>query len=400
MNNKPVLFISHSFKDQDKVDILYDALKKFINIDDYHPIYTTHKEGSLSSGNNIAENTVLKVEKAAIFLAYISENFKNSPICMAELGVAYVKNKKQKGFKYLLIKDKYINFNNTTELGLGNIMMDANNPITIESEFNRIFNSKNNTIKVEQDLKIKFESIYNGYDYKLNVALSDVKVFLNKTFDVNHKLCEKPLILYVDRVIYEQLATELTSLAEERLLWTTFKSPLGIDKINLDKDFLTEYDRCFKKIFVNIKRRLIIFFEKSEENEYIKNTLRGDNKKRRDAFNDANKDILYYTTQQAIISAFNKNKQKQELIRINKKKDLYLEFAHMESRKIKLLYFSDFDNKTTSSTGIVDQPLIFINSDTSLKHIFEKKVSNSININKYISACFDDLLKNKIIKKI
>lgn len=395
----PVLFISHSSKDLDKVNVIYDIIKRYIEVDKYDVVFTSNPEGSLRSGQHIASNTVARLKDAAIFLAYISENYKNSPICMAELGVAYFRNSTAGyDFKYLLIKDKYTDFDNTTELGLGNIMMDAENPSTIEGELNKTFDKNFN---VKQDLQAGFDSIYKDFDYSLHTALNDVKDFLKKTFDSSHALSEKPVVLYVDRNAYEKLAVHLTDFGRERLLWTTFKTPLTIAGKSLhNTPYLTKYDTDFKGINSNKKQRLIIFANPAEQNYYLNSNLSRVEKKRKTAFERANQGCLYYTIQKNIINEYNKRCTGNDKIVPNKNYDLYLEFALMESLKIKLMFFSDFNNATSHQTGAIDQPLIFINSKTALNHKFDSRVLDSVKINKFISVCFDELNNDGIIKKI
>lgn len=400
MKQIPILFISHSSKNRDKVNIIYDILKNhYITVRDYHVVFTSHSEGSLKSGENIGKHTVLNADKSAIFLAYISENYKDSPLCMAELGVAYAKNnrKNKSDFKYLLVKDRYTDFDKTTELGLGNIMMDASNVSTIESELNKVF-GKTEDIKAE--LTNKFNEIYKGYNHKLNIAANDIKIFINKTFDCNHSLCDKPVILYVDRKVYEELSIKLTKLGDQRLLWTAFKSPLNIKRKKLGADRLTKYDRQFSEATSNKKQRLIIFNDKVEQNTYLSPSIKGLNKERKIAFNKSNEGCLYYTTQKEIIDLYNQGKKTSEKIYKPKNEELYFEYALIESQYINILVFSDFDNTNTYADGSKIQPLIFINAHTPSRHMFPPKILNSISINKYVSTNFDDLIEKNVIKQL
>lgn len=395
----PVLFISHSSKDVDKVNVIYSIIKQYIQVEKYDVVFTSNPEGSLKSGQHIASNTVARLYETEIFFAYISENYKSSPICMAELGVAYYRHSNsESGFKYLLIKDKYIDFEHTTELGLGNIMMDAENPSTIEDELNKVFDQKK---RVKDDLQAGFDLIYKDFDYALHTALNDVKDFLKRTFNSNHALSDKPVVLYVDRNAYEELAVHLAGFGTERLLWTTFKTPLKLSGRGLlGTTYLTKYDTDFKEIRSNKKQRLIIFSDPAEQNYYLKSHLTRFEQKRKRAFENANHGFLYYTIQKNIIAEYNKRSLDDDKIHINKKCDLYLEFALMESLHIKLMFFSDFNNATAMEPGAIDQPLIFINSKTTLSHKFDSLVLSSIKINKFLSRCFDELKDDGIIKKI
>jgi len=383
--NKPILFISHSHKDCEKVKIIYDLLiNNYIDKEQYKIVFTCIPEGQLGIGDNIADGTLGMVYDSNVFLAYISENYKKSPICMAELGVAHAKNQNKNNntstnFIYLLIKDRYIEFNNTTEIGLGRVMMNAENPSTIQTKFDEIFNRKKGTNAEESKEKLlkKFNVIYKSYNHRLDIAVSDIEIFIKKTFCCVHYLYDKPIILYVDRKVYEELSEKLTVLGDQHLLWTTFKSPLNIEKTKLNEAQLTKYDRVFKETISNIKQRLIIFLTEEEQNEYLE-PKDADVVRRRNAFNDANKDCLFYTTQQAIITSYNALKRDKG-ININKpKNELYLEFAFMRSKESTVLFFSDFDNATFHSDGTQDEPIIFINPDIKHKIVFGQKIIGSL----------------------
>ena len=401
--NKPIFFVSHSSKDKSKVDIVRDAIGMFIELEDYEIIYTSHPEGSLLPGEDIPESTVGRVEDASIFLAYISQNYIASTLCIAEFGVAYVKNMKAaRGYAYLLVKDKYLAFTETTPLGLNKVTMDCQMPSTIVDKLKLQFEVEHHEKEKQilDEIETRYAKEYYGYDHKFELALSAVDSFIKKIFKDTSLLFNAPLILYLTGKMYKGLSESLIGCGDEHLLWT-LSSPLR-NKLYDKRTGLTAYDLVFKNGKSNDKVRLIIFTSKSEESEYF-NTRDSKLLKRKLKFEQAN-EKLYYLSVSRLITEFNtRNEKKQIKISAENRKKLFVEFGYSQSKDgYELCFFSEIATTDQSKNyDSIDWPIVFVNP----KNVEDPKYTNhllnkSVLLNNFIIAEFSSLENKRIIKKI
>lgn len=399
------IFISHSSRDKIIVDVIVETLEHYLNngktITNYDTTYTSSdkKEYRFKLASNIGDKSILLAGKSDIFIAYISEDYKDSEICMAELGCGFYNHmSRKKDFIFIPIKDDYVNFNDLTFL--------LNNRTVLSRTFNNIikfFNSEfNTTLKpnVLKSLKTKFELIYKGIDHDLIVARTDIKNFASRTFTNTHPLKSNTFIQYVSRKLYTELHIDLAEFGEEELIWSSYKSPLLI-KVKLLTNNLTAWDSAFFKVNSNRKKRLIIFDSTTERDSFFKS-----NSARKKAFVAANKtansSFLYYTVKHNLFKEYNRRHPKNTINfnTYNHSNELYLEFAFIKSvvRNLQVMMFSDYDN-SNSTIQKDTEPLVFIDpTDNDSK--YPKKISDSLHLNKMISYRFDELVTDNIIFKI
>ena len=398
---KKKIFISHSSKDKNIVDVIVEILEHYLNngktITNYDVTYTSSSkpEYTFKLVSNIGDKSILLAGKSDIFLAYISEDYKSSEICMAELGCGYFNHLTgKKGFIFIPIKDDYVNFNDLTFV--------LNNRTVLSRSFEKIidfFNSEfNKPLKKAFiiPLRKKFNTIYKGVDHDLNVAKADIRDFACKTFSHTHPLKSNTFIQYVSRKLYTELHIDLSEFGEEELIWTSYKSPLLINKTLLDNN-LTTWDSAFFFATSNRKKRLIIFDSKKEKDSFFKKKS-----SRKTAFINANPGFLYYTVKENLFKEYNRRyiKNPIDFSRYKTGNELYLEFAFIKSviRNLEMMIFSDYDN-SNSTIQKDSEPLVFIDpKDNDSK--YNSKISDSLYLNKMISYRFDDLIKSNVIYKV
>lgn len=407
---KRKIFISHSSKDKKIINILVEILEYYLangkTITSHDVIYTSSikKEYKFKLASNIGDQSIKYAAESDIFIAYISDDYKNSEICMAELGCGcYNYLNKKPGFVFMPIKDDFVNFNDLTFV--------LNNRTALSKSFDEIINffdaelnAKKLSNKTKDLLRINFDSVYSGFDYDLHLSKSNIKNYVVKTFNNSHPLKPYAFIQYVTRKMYNEFHTELSNLGEDELIWSTYKSPFEVKKIDLNKKYLTDWDIGFKDVISKRKRRLIIFDTDAEMKHFLNDKSHSkEEKSRKKAFLDANTKNLFYTLKDVLIDEYNNQGLPDKInatlypTTIN---ELYLEFAFIKSKdyNLEVLIFSDYDNKYSNALKDTE-PLVFIcPNDSDSK--YTQKITDSLRINRMVAYRFDELIKKKIITKI
>lgn len=415
------IFISHSSIDKlivDLIEKLLYCIKDFQN--KYKIIYSSsdYPSNRFHKGQDIGIKSIEASNKCDIFIAYISEDYKKSSICMSELGCGFYRsiksrNKKtENDFFFLPIKDDYVQFNDLPLLLL--------NKIINQNSYDELEKIIKDELKLEFDeeklndiisIKEKLNEKYNGKDYNLNLSKNQISDYIENTFKCTSILSFNPFVQYVSRQLYNELHINLTKFGDEHLIWSAYKNPLDVEGYLLDEHNLTSYDKEFAKAKSRNKKRLLIFKDKNDFDSF-KNPIEQKKKERKNAFVKINSGCLYYCCEDKIITEFNNLRQTSYTrenikieIRVPEEKDaneneLYWEFAYLKSisKHIELMTFSDFDNSQTSITE-ERLPLFFLHpkDDTVFKNI--NKINQSFNINKFIVHNFKELQEKKIINK-
>jgi hypothetical protein len=410
---KKKIFISHSSEDKKIIDILIKILEHYLangkTISTYDVTYSSSdkKIYRFGLGANIGDKSIKLAGESDIFIAYISEDYKKSEISMAELGCGYFNHLKMKpGFIFMPIKDDFVNFNDLTFV-LNNQTVLSKSFDNIISFFDSVFRSRL-TKNIKIILKNKFDLIYSGFDYELNLSKKNIRDYVVKTFNKSNPLKSYTFIQYVTRKLYNEFHIDLSKLGEDELLWTAYKSPFNIKKIELDLNNLTKWDVEFAKVHSNRKKRIIIFDSAAEKDYFFNDKIHSkDEKLRKKAFLNANKitpkeSCLYFSLKENLVDEYN-NQNIPDKINpaiYGPKNELYLEFAYIKSIKhnLEILVFSDYDNSYTTIQNDTE-PLVFISPNDNASK-YQQKIIDSLHINKMITFRFDELIMKNIITKI
>jgi len=87
------IFISHSSKDKTIVDAFVDLLRLGINISHEDIFCTSIEEMQIHNGEDIREHIQENVKHAEFAILLISKNYKNSEICLNEMGAVWAIDK-------------------------------------------------------------------------------------------------------------------------------------------------------------------------------------------------------------------------------------------------------------------------------------------------------------------
>lgn len=411
MTKKKKIFVSHSSDDKGIVDLMVSLLTSNSDFDcKYELKYSSSDNDNyrFKKGEDIGIKSIESSNDCDIFIAYISNSYKKSGICMNELGCGFGRFLKgDKKFKFLPFKDDYVLFNDLP-LMLNNKIVETSRYEDIEKSFEGVFGK--NFINEDKEVAKEIKAKYNGKDYNLEISKQYMTEYVLGTFMCTSLLNDKPYVQYIGRKLYNELHIDLTKFADEHLIWSAYKSPLLVEKHLLEEGYLTKYDKIFRKTHSRNKKRLVIFENKQEEDYFFQTN--GDKtteeKNRTSAFISANKDCLYYGDGCAIIKEYkiflkneNKNEELEEIEAIDPEEELYLEFSYIKSilNTIEILIFSDYDNGVTHISND-SMPLFFLHPQDNHSNFGDnKKISNSFKINKFIVYWFDELCAKGIIKK-
>lgn len=89
-NDCPQIFISHSSLDKKNVKIFVDNfLKKGLALRDNDIACTSFEATGISPGDNIPLYIKQKIKGAKVFLSLVSKNYKQSEVCMNEVGASW-----------------------------------------------------------------------------------------------------------------------------------------------------------------------------------------------------------------------------------------------------------------------------------------------------------------------
>jgi len=108
--SKKKIFLSHSYRDKEiATKIVEKLLIKIFNINKQTDIFFTSKrETGIESSINWRNRIKTNLQDCDIFIAVITTNFKESEMCLAEIGAAWVLNKKI--YPLIIPPIKYENF--------------------------------------------------------------------------------------------------------------------------------------------------------------------------------------------------------------------------------------------------------------------------------------------------
>ena len=107
---KKKIFVSHSYRDKDiAIKIVEKLLVKIFAINKQSEVFFTSKrETGIESSINWRNHIKTNLQDCDIFIALLTTNFKESEMCLAEIGAAWVLNKKI--YPIIIPPIKYENF--------------------------------------------------------------------------------------------------------------------------------------------------------------------------------------------------------------------------------------------------------------------------------------------------
>ena len=93
-NKEPLVFISHAGNDKEIIDIFIDfILKNTIGLKDENIICTSFEKNTVSIGNDIPLYIKEKIASSTVVISAVSKSYKESEVCMNEVGAAWALNK-------------------------------------------------------------------------------------------------------------------------------------------------------------------------------------------------------------------------------------------------------------------------------------------------------------------
>jgi hypothetical protein len=168
------IFLSHSYKDRDIANrIIEKLIIKIFNIDKQTDIFFTSKretgiESSINWRNKIKSN----LQECDIFIVLITTNFKDSEMCLAEIGAAWALNKKI--YPLILPPIKYENFS----------------PVISELQADLLL-KKEDIQSLIKSLEVQLKSLYDinyntgvNFEKAINDFLKSTKQYIHKNPDL------------------------------------------------------------------------------------------------------------------------------------------------------------------------------------------------------------------------
>jgi hypothetical protein len=324
------IFVSHSHKDELFIFFVKEFLEPVLEKSFKNKIVFTHGAGSLKPGE--VDLTLLDQVRESLFLiCCISENYLTSSFCILEYCTAY-----NKALFYpsniliapiLLDDHDYTKTLPTSRNVIHATLTKKDSLIALYEQLKEVFDEKllpskkTYTAKLdewyERYLKLKRET--PAKSDKRNLFVDVINSFSNGQSDI-----DEPITVFCNRKEYEELSIRSTTKADQLLVWTIYKSPLFVSEAYeihpkyTECQFLTEYDKIFRDCKNTRNRyRLVIFDDFEMANQYFQcndDTLQVVNdgfiisnkvtieqlKKRKAAFEDSNRDHLYFTTKEKI----------------------------------------------------------------------------------------------------
>ncbi len=268
---KKTIFVSHSSLDKDLVSAFLDAVfpTACLNTTDYDIRYTSAAadqiEQRLKAGENIWETLQKDIYTTEIFIACISNNYFSSIWCISELAVFYDKQHRSKKSPINIIPlrltkdcDKW----KETPFLQKPVLIDAWSRNDILNYAIRITKEKMlsiNPFESDPDAFQKYIDKFNHLTKTRHTTAKGELTDLAINYHYNALTENGPWICMVPRAEYEQISVNMAKKANNKLLWTLFKSPLLVAEAYIKPNYLMEYDSEFSNFDPTTKMRLVIF---------------------------------------------------------------------------------------------------------------------------------------------
>jgi hypothetical protein len=105
--SKSRIFISHSSKDVDMVTAVSNWLELTTNLDSTDIFCTSLASQGVQSGEPIAPRLKTEIQNADVMLYIVTQNFNESPVCIAEMGAGWITHEPQ---NVILLKSESVAF--------------------------------------------------------------------------------------------------------------------------------------------------------------------------------------------------------------------------------------------------------------------------------------------------
>lgn len=271
--NEKVIFLSHASEDKSVVQAFVnhifdeDELKK----NGYKLFFTDTanlKNRGVAPGAKTWEKMVEHLHATVYFFAFLSEDFFESPWCIAELAIFQdlQSTKDELPPPVTLVIDNDVN-RTIRNLGMTQAL--------------KIPGIRNRTLKGLM-VDLKSASIPIKPDANCETCKSDMLTAISERrkrkegefFELARRhftrprTSDNPVSFFVARHEYEQTAINMGTAAREKLLWTVFQSPLLVADAYDHDSYLMPYDLAFEGFEAVSRVRLVIFRSKEEAAAY------------------------------------------------------------------------------------------------------------------------------------
>jgi hypothetical protein len=123
-NNQDYIFISHSSADKQIMTyFLEDVLVNGLSFPKEQVFFSSNPSTSIRTGEDIPDELKNALNKMTLFIQYISKTYKDSEVCLNEMGAAWYKLQKS---KIIIIKAPGISFNEVGFLNIQRIGLNIN----------------------------------------------------------------------------------------------------------------------------------------------------------------------------------------------------------------------------------------------------------------------------------
>lgn len=240
--SKKKIFLSHSYSDKDlAIRIVEKLLLKIFEINKQNDIFFTSKrETGIESSINWRGNIKTNLQDCNIFIALITTNFKESEMCLAEIGAAWVLNKKV--YPLIIPPIKYENFSPViAELQADSLLKRED----IESFINSLQEQLKDMFEINRQSDINNSKIINAF-------LNSTKKYLQKNpnlFKPASKIEIKEQTKVVKDEIKEILNNADISISEDekRLIKSRSKTVWASD-YSMQEHYINEQINALEKI--------------------------------------------------------------------------------------------------------------------------------------------------------
>lgn len=254
---KKKIFLSHSYRDKDIANrIIEKLIIKIFDIDKQTDIFFTSKretgiESSINWRNKIKSN----LQECDIFIALITTNFKESEMCLAEIGAAWALNKKI--YPLILPPVKYENFS----------------PVIAELQADLLL-KKEDIQSFIKSLEVQLKSLYEiDYNPEINIEKS-ISDFLKSAKQYIHKNSN----LFKSSSLVENQQQKNETIAEIReIIETADSSVTSEEKHSIKEQSKIEWpdDYSMQEYYINDQLQALTAIKK------LQNDVKNDPKKER-----------------------------------------------------------------------------------------------------------------------
>ena len=255
----PMVFISHSSKDKAYVNLIVKLLKDMGF--DHNDVFCSSIPGyDIAVNEDIFDTLRNLFEKHELYVIFVhSSNFYGSPVCLNEMGAAWVLRKKS--CSLLLPGFDYVDMKGVVGSGKIAIKLDADKTL-VKKHLNELYKDLTSFFYRESDLSIVWEEERNDFIDKMNAVNTDVdlekryKAVLNQLYE---SLSDYRDALNIgDQIAYNKSYEQMDKAMRETFKFAEKYSKYEREKSSMCMDLVTQYNRFVSvfNIFSNSEDRM------------------------------------------------------------------------------------------------------------------------------------------------